>query len=228
MQLLIENCSEHVSSNLVFEDLEGGKKKRKYFLEGIFIQSNIKNRNGRMYPKSIVDKEIARYITEMVEKNRAVGELRHPSGDDPSLNYERASHKIISLRPDGDNWIGKAVVTTGTPMGRIVAGLMDDGVQMGVSSRAVGSTRLCEGGVRVVQNNFHLITAADVVEDPSAPDAFVQNLMEGKEWIWENGLLVESNLEDAKGKIDKLAKAGRLDESKLLEIFRMVLENKKI
>jgi len=201
-----------------------GKKKRHY-IQGVFMQANVKNRNNRIYPKPIVQREVERYIKEMVQTNRAVGELNHPK-DNPEINYERACIKINELREDGDNWIGKALVTTGTPMGKIVAGLMDDGVQMGVSSRATGSVKLCNGSVNVVQPNFHLIAAADVVSDPSAPDAFVQNLMEGKEWIWENGLLVERTLEEAKTHINKEAKAKRLNEEKLLKIFEEILSGK--
>lgn len=211
------------AENLVEVD---GKKKRHY-IQGVFIQSNIKNRNGRIYPKDIVQREVARYDREMIQKNRAVGELNHPNGS-PEINYERACIKINELREDGNNWIGKALVTTGTPMGKIVAGLMDDGVQMGVSSRATGSVKLCEGSVRVVQPNFHLIAAADVVSDPSAPDAFVQNLMEGKEWIWENGILVEKNLEEAVVVINKEAKAKKLDEEKLIQIFEAILAGLRV
>lgn len=203
-----------------------GKTKRHY-IQGVFIQSNIKNRNNRIYPKEIVQREVARYDREMIQKNRAVGELNHPSGS-PEINYERVCIKINELREDGDNWIGKALVTTGTPMGKIVAGLMDDGVQMGVSTRATGSVKICEGSVRVVQPNFHLITAADVVSDPSAPDAFVQNLMEGKEWVWENGLLVEKDLEKAVDTINKEARAKRLNEAKLIQIFEAIISGRRV
>lgn len=211
------------AENLV--EVEG--KKKRHYIQGVFIQSNIKNRNNRIYPKPIVEREVDRYIREMVQTNRAVGELNHPK-DNPEINYERACIKINELREDGDNWIGKALVTTGTPMGKIVAGLMDDGVQMGVSSRATGSVKTCVGSVNVVQPNFHLIAAADVVSDPSAPDAFVQNLMEGKEWIWENGMLIEKNLEEAVEVVNQESRAKRLNEEKLVKIFEAILAGLRI
>lgn len=219
MKILIEKVDD--SKSVVIQE----EKEKKYYIEGIFIQSNVKNKNGRVYPKDVVRNEVNRYIKEMIDTHRAVGELNHPK-EDPTLNYERASHKFISLTESGDNWIGKAVITKGTPMGKIVAGLMDEGVQMGVSTRALGSTKLCEGGVRVVQKDFHLITAGDIVSDPSAPDAFVQNLMEGKEWVWENGILVEKQLEDAVKEIDKAAKSKTLNEEKLVKIFHEILYGK--
>lgn len=219
MKILIENVEE--SSSIVVEE---GKKK-KYFIEGIFIQSNVKNKNGRVYPKELVKKEVDRYIKEVINTNRAVGELNHPK-EDPGINYERASHKFEWLKESGDNWTGRAVITTGTPMGKIVAGLMDEGVQMGVSTRALGTTKLCEGGVRVVQNDFFLITAGDIVSDPSAPDAFVTNLMEGKEWVWENGELKEKCLEEAVDEINKAAKSKSLNEEKLIKIFNEILSGK--
>lgn len=219
MEVLVEKNDE-VASKVVTD-----QKKKKYIIEGIFIQSNVKNRNKRIYPKEVVKREVDRYIREMILTNRAVGELNHPK-DDPSINYERVSHKFESLTESGDNWVGRAVITTGTPMGQIVAGLMDDGVQMGVSTRAVGSTKLCEGGVRVVQSDFSLITAGDIVADPSAPDAFVTNLMEGKEWVWQNGILVEQELENTKEYIEEMARKKELNQAKLIEIFEKIISGK--
>lgn len=215
MKILVEKIEQSQSAVVS----EGNVKN--YLVEGIFIQSNIKNKNGRVYPKEVVEREVNRYIKEMIDTNRAVGELNHPT-EDPSINYERVSHKFESLINDGDNWRGRARITKNTPMGKIVCGLMDEGVQMGVSSRALGSVKN-SGGVKVVQNDFHLITAGDIVSDPSAPDAFVTNLMESKEWVWENGLLVEKDLQDAKKEINDASKTKSLNEKKLIEIFEKIL-----
>lgn len=215
MKFLVENIDE--TQNTI--ETEG--KTKKYTIEGIFIQANVKNRNGRVYPSEVVEREVDRYIKEMVDTGRAVGELNHPK-EDPSINFERVSHKFESLVRDGDNWIGRARITKSTPMGKIVCGLMEDGVRMGVSTRAVGSVKT-SNGVKIVQNDFRLITAGDIVSDPSAPDAFVTNLMESKEWVWENGLLVEKELDAARKEIDAAAKSKTLDEAKLIEIFQKIL-----
>lgn len=212
MEVLVERI-EDVNNEILVEE---STKEKRYIIEGICIQTNIKNRNGRIYPKAVVAREVDRYIREEVNSNKAVGELNHPTSD-PRINYERVSHKFEKLTESGDNWIGRAVVTKNTPMGRIVAGLMDEGVTMGISSRALGKTVLSEG-VRVVQNNFRLITPGDIVSDPSAPDAYLTNLMEGKEWVWENGLLVERESE-VKGMVNKLSKHGRLDEQAMKRLF---------
>lgn len=195
---------------------------KKYILEGICIQQNIKNRNGRVYPGSIVEREVARYIKEEVEANRAVGELDHPVGD-PRGSYKNVSHKFTDIKKVGDNYIARAVVTKNTPMGKTVAGLMEEGVVMGMSSRAVGSTKV-SGGAKVVQENFRLISAGDVVSDPSAPDAYLTNLMENKEWVWENGLLVEKERE-IKDQVNKIAKSGMSPES-LIQLFERLTQLK--
>lgn len=170
---------EHVEQvNLVVEEKLG--KGKDYFLEGVFLQSNLKNRNGRIYPKEIMAKEVNRYTEEYIKKNRAFGELGHP--DTPSINLDRAAIMIKSLRPNGDNWIGKAKVMD-TPYGKIVKNLIDEGAQLGVSSRGLGSIKSV-GGTNMVQDDFMLATAADVVADPSAPDAFVEGIMENAEWIY--------------------------------------------
>lgn len=174
---LITELNEQVE--LVTEQTETGNKN--YFIEGIFLQSEIVNRNGRKYARSIMEKEVSRYNREIVEKNRAFGELGHPSG--PSINLHRVSHIITELRQDGNNFIGKAKITD-TPMGQIARGIMESGGQLGVSSRAMGSLKE-ENGIMVVQNDLKISTAADIVADPSAPDAFVNGIMEGVEWIFD-------------------------------------------
>lgn len=199
-------------------------KERQYFIEGISIQSNIKNRNGRVYPEQIVDREVARYIKEKVEKHQAVGELHHPK-DDPSINYYKVSHKYVSLIKEGTNWIGKAKIANKTPTGSIVAGLMECGVNMGTSTRATGSTRLSEG-VSVVQGDFRLITAGDIVPDPSAPDAYLTNLMEGKEWVFANGVLIERESE-MKKTVNKLAMKGQLTEANMRKLFEQIMATVK-
>lgn len=208
--------------NTILEATEAAP--RQYFLEGICIQTNIKNRNGRVYPKALVAREVGRYITEQIQSNRAVGELNHPD-DRSSIDYERVSHKYIWLKESGDNWVGRAQVTTGTPMGSIVAGLMDCGVVMGTSSRARGSTKLFEG-VKVVQNDFRLITPGDIVSDPSAPDAYLTNLMENKEWVYANGTLFEQEAE-MKNKVNTLARTKQLNEQSMAALFGLIMKQVK-
>ena len=169
---------------------EGTGSNKKFYVEGIFLQSECVNRNGRMYPFSIMEREVKRYNEQYVQKGRALGELGHPDG--PTVNLDRVSHKIISLSCEGNNWIGKAQILS-TPMGKIVEALLKDGVCLGVSSRGIGSLRENNKGYKEVGEDFMLATAADIVADPSAPDAFVQGIMEGKEWCWDGGLLKEKN-----------------------------------
>lgn len=173
---LIKECVEAVK--LVVEEKQG--KGKDYFIEGVFLQSNLENRNKRRYPKEIMSREVKRYNEEYIQKNRAFGELGHP--DTPSINLDRAAILIKSLREDGDNWIGRAKVMD-TPYGKIVKSFIDEGAQLGVSSRGMGSI-VQKNGVNIVQDDFMLATAADVVADPSAPDAFVSGIMEGAEWIY--------------------------------------------
>lgn len=163
---------------------------RRYIIEGIFIQADVVNGNKRFYLSEGIRSGVQDYVEKMVLQNRAVGELNHPSPPTPYINYERASHKIESLTEQGSNWVGRAVVTKNTPMGAVVAGLMDEGVVMGISSRARGSTRRRKDGITEVYGDYIVSTAGDIVSDPSAPDAFLTNLMEGKEWAWANGALV--------------------------------------
>jgi len=196
------------TTNLIVE--EKGKSKN-YFIEGIFLQSEIKNRNGRMYPESTMDKEVDRYIKEYVNKNRAYGELGHP--ENPSINLDRVSHMIESLTKDGTNYIGRAKILD-TPMGQIAKGLLDGGANLGVSSRAMGSLTTNKEGVQVVQDDFMLSTAADIVADPSAPDAFVNGIMESKEWIFVDGKFIERDIEEAHRSIRR-ANSRQLEEAKI-------------
>lgn len=183
----------------VFEDLIVESKGKELFIEGVFLQSNIKNRNGREYPAEIMDKEVERYNEKYVQKNRAFGELGHPEG--PSINLERVSHMIKTLKKEGNNYVGKAKIMTETPYGKIVKNLIQEGASLGVSSRGMGSVKE-SGGKNVVQDDFYLATAADIVADPSAPDAFVNGIMEGKEWVWDNGIMKESQISQYKYSLD--------------------------
>jgi len=175
---------------------KGGKD---YKIRGVFMQADIKNRNGRVYPIATLSKEVARYTTEYINKRRAFGELGHPDG--PTVNLERVSHMITSLKPEGKNFIGEAKVMD-TPYGKIVKNLIDEGAQLGVSSRGMGSIQSSSQG-NVVGKDFYLATAADIVADPSAPDAFVEGIMEGKEWVWENGVIQSKSIEEYKSEIER-------------------------
>jgi hypothetical protein len=198
------------TTNFIVEDKKGGKKE--YFIEGVFLQSELQNRNGRMYPESVMDNEVARYIKESVKMNRAYGELGHP--DTPSINLDRVSHMIVDLRKEGTNYIGRAKIME-TPMGNIARGLLDGGANLGVSSRALGSLKMNNEGVNVVQSDFMLSTAADIVADPSAPDAYVRGIMESKEWTFVDGKFVEKDIEEAQ-KFIRRASSKQLQEAKIL------------
>ena len=202
----------------ICEEKENGKKD--YKIKGIFMQADVKNRNGRVYPMEVLDKEVKRYNKEYIKEKRAFGELGHPDG--PTVNLERASHMITALYPDGKNFIGEAKILK-TPMGEIVKSLMDEGAKLGVSSRGMGSLDQ-KNGANYVRNDFYLATAADIVADPSAPNAFVVGIMEGKEWVWNNGSLVEAELERAKQRIEtrvrkKLATEDALEFAKFLKML---------
>tara|TARA_B100001029_G_C15063205_1_gene460519 strand:- start:4516 stop:5163 length:648 start_codon:yes stop_codon:yes gene_type:complete len=203
---LITEVNENVEV-LVEEDKNG---KKNLFISGPFMMSEVKNKNGRMYPKDVLMKEVKRYSTDYVDKNRAFGELGHPDG--PGINLERVSHIITELKEDGNNVMGKAKIMD-TPYGTIVKNLLDNGAQLGVSSRGMGSLEE-KNGVKVVKDDFYLATAADIVADPSAPEAFVQGIMEGKEWIWESGTLVEAQLDEIKKEITT-ATSINLDNKKI-------------
>ena len=200
---------------------EGKGASKKMYIEGVFLQGNIKNRNGRMYPVETLAREVNRYNEAFVGKGRALGELGHPDG--PTVNLDRVSHKITSLVQEGDNFKGKAQLLN-TPMGKIAPSLLDEGVMLGVSSRGVGSLREDRNGCKVVGEDFMLATAADIVADPSAPDAFVSGIMEGKEWIWEGGILREQQAAQTQKRINTLVDQKRLDEKKL-ELFGDFLSN---
>ena len=176
---------------------DGGKN---HYIKGVFMQGNLKNRNGRVYPMEVLQKEVGRYQKEYIDRKRAFGELGHPSG--PTINLDRVSHMITELKQDGDNFIGKAKVMD-TPMGNIVKNLMNEGATIGVSSRGMGSLKPNKAGIAEVQNDFYLATAGDIVADPSAPDAFVEGIMEGKEWVWDNGIIREATINDYKEEISK-------------------------
>jgi len=197
------------TTNVIVEEKLG--KPKQYFIEGIFLQSEITNRNGRMYKESTMDREVSRYIKEAVEKNRAYGELGHPDG--PGINLDRVSHMITSLRKEGTNYIGRAKILD-TPMGQIAKGLLEGGANLGVSSRAMGSLKTNNEGVQIVQDDFMLSTAADIVADPSAPDAYVRGIMEGKEWTFVDGKFVEQNIEEVRSFIKKTS-SRNLEEAKI-------------
>ena len=200
---------------------EGKGAKKKMYIEGVFLQGEIKNRNGRMYPVNTLSREVNRYNESFIKKGRALGELGHPDG--PTVNLDRVSHKITQLRQEGNNFIGKAQLLD-TPMGKIAKSLIDEGVTLGVSSRGVGSLKTTSEGYKVVGEDFMLATAADIVADPSAPDAFVSGIMEGKEWVWEGGILREQQAAQTKKRINTLVDQGRLVEHKL-HLFSDFLSN---
>ena len=178
--------------------VEDNGSKKNHFIEGVFLQADIKNRNGRVYAMNVLEKEVGRYTESYISKDRALGELGHPEG--PTVNLDRVSHKIVSLQKEGSNFIGKAKILD-TPMGKIAKNLIDEGVKLGVSSRGVGSISE-RNGAAYVRDDFMLATAADIVADPSAPDAFVEGIMEGKEWVWNNGILTERHIESIKNELD--------------------------
>ena len=211
--------TEEVSNVKIITEGKGSSKK--LYIEGVFLQGNIKNRNGRMYPVQTLAREVNRYNEAFVGKGRALGELGHPDG--PTVNLDRVSHKITSLVQEGDNFKGKAQLLN-TPMGKIASSLLDEGVMLGVSSRGVGSLREDRDGCKVVGEDFMLATAADIVADPSAPDAFVSGIMEGKEWIWDGGILREQQAAQTQKRINTLVDQKRLEEKKL-ELFGDFLTN---
>lgn len=209
--------TESIEDIKVLTEEKNGKKN--LYIEGIFLQSETKNRNGRIYPFSILDKEVNRYNEEYVKAGRALGELGHPDG--PSVNLDRVSHKIVELRSEGTNFYGKARILD-TPMGKIAKSLIDEGVKLGVSSRGMGSLEE-KNGAKYVRDDFMLATAADIVADPSAPDAFVQGIMEGKEWIWNNGILKEYRVSEYKKYISEATRKN-LEERKL-KAFHSFISN---
>ena len=215
MKLISEEAS---NVEFLTETTKGGGKN--YFIEGIFMQANTKNRNGRIYPREILQKEAKRYNTEFIQKKRAFGELGHPDG--PTVNLERVSHMIEELQEVEQNFMGRAKILD-TPYGKIVKNLIDEGARLGVSSRGMGSLKPVKDGIQEVQGDFYLATAADIVADPSAPDAFVAGIMEGKEWIWDNGLLKETKIQEYKNQIEKSSKRDR--EQTLTKAFENFIVN---
>ena len=209
MKLITETLDE---LQYVTEAKEDGSKN--LYIEGIFLQSSIKNRNGRMYPEEVMDKEVARYMKEAVETKTAMGELGHPNG--PQINLDRVSHRIVSLHKEGTDYIGKALITN-TPMGNIARGLMESGARLGVSSRGMGSLKMNKEGVNEVQNDFRLATAADIVADPSAPNAWVDGIMESVDWVYDEklGWKAVEIAEQAKREIEQAASSRELEERKL-------------
>lgn len=213
MKLITEQIED---IQLITEESEGGRKN--YFIEGIFLQGNITNRNGRNYPVNILEREVAKYNESFITAGRALGELGHPDG--PTINLDRVSHKIVSLQKEGNNFIGKAKLLE-TPMGKIAKSLLDDGVKLGVSSRGLGSI-VEKDGINFVGEDFMLATAADIVADPSAPDAFVEGIMEGREWIWESGMLREVEINRIKNYINE---SNRMDlQERKLKAFASFLK----
>ena len=201
MKLISE---EAIDVDFVTEEDEN--KKKSYFIEGIFMQSEMKNRNGRVYPKAILQKEVKRYTDKFINTKRAFGELGHPDG--PTVNLERVSHMITELVEDGANFVGRAKIMD-TPYGKIVKNLIDEGAKLGVSSRGMGSLKPVQDGLQEVQSDFYLATAADIVADPSAPDAFVSGIMEGKEWVWDNGLIKEKEIVEYQKQIERSTEISR-------------------
>ena len=219
MGYTLKLISEHIEQDtdyIIEQDEKSGNKN--YKIKGIFMQADIKNRNGRIYPMEVLQKEVKRYNKQYVNEKRAFGELGHPDG--PTVNLERASHLVTALYPDGKNFIGEAKILS-TPMGEIVKSLMNDGAKLGVSSRGMGSLDQ-KNGANYVRNDFYLATAADIVADPSAPNAFVEGIMEGKEWVWNNGLIKEADIAQMKDNIEenhakRNAKADALEFAKFLQ-----------
>ena len=219
MMETLKLISEEISEvEYITEQKDGGKKD--YKIKGVFMESDVKNRNGRVYPQEILAKEVVRYNKEFINQKRAFGELGHPDG--PTVNLERASHMITALYPDGKSFVGEAKILS-TPMGEIVKSLIDEGAKLGVYSRGMGSLEQ-KNGAHYVRNDFYLATAADIVSDPSAPNAFVEGIMEGKEWVWNHGALVEAELVRMKTRIErknrtKHAKEDALEFAKFLKML---------
>ena len=205
---LISEFNDYAISPVIVEGKEDGKKD--YFIEGIFMQSEIKNRNGRIYPKEVIQKEVKRYNKEFVEQDRAFGELGHPEG--PTINLDKVSHMITKLEEDGNNFVGRAKILS-TPNGQIVKNLIDDGAKLGVSSRGLGSLE-SKGNAQYVKDDFQLATAGDIVADPSAPEAFVEGIMEGVEWVYESGILKARDIDEMQREM-RSAKLNKLEETKL-------------
>ena len=214
---LISEFNDYAVAPVIVEENEKGEKE--YFIEGVFMQSDIKNRNGRIYPEQVMKKEVDRYRKEFVDKDRAFGELGHPDG--PTINLDKVSHMITKLEQDGKNFMGRAKILS-TPNGQIVRNLINDGAKLGASSRGLGSLET-RGGAQVVKDDFQLATAADIVADPSAPEAFVEGIMEGVEWYYDSGILKMKDAEQMRKEI-RTAKSSKLQETKL-NLWKKFVEN---
>ena len=214
---LISEFNDYAIEPVIVEENEKGEKD--YFIEGVFMQGDIKNRNGRIYPIDVMKKEVGRYVKEFVEKDRAFGELGHPDG--PTINLDKVSHMITKLEQDGSNFMGRAKILT-TPNGQIVRNLINDGAKLGVSSRGLGSLEQ-RGGAQVVKDDFQLATAADIVADPSAPEAFVEGIMEGVEWVYESGILKAKDLDTMQKEL-RTTKLNQLEETKI-NLWKKFVEN---
>ena len=214
---LISEFNDYAVAPVIVEENEKGEKE--YFIEGVFMQSDIKNRNGRIYPEQVMKKEVDRYVKEFVEKDRAFGELGHPDG--PTINLDKVSHMITKLEQDGKNFMGRAKILS-TPNGQIVRNLINDGAKLGVSSRGLGSLET-RGVAQVVKDDFQLATAADIVADPSAPEAFVEGIMEGVEWYYDSGILKMKDAEQMRKEL-RTAKSSKLQETKL-NLWKKFVEN---
>ena len=209
--------TEVVDENAIEFITEENNGQKSHYIKGVFMQAEQKNRNGRIYPKKVLDEQVRKYVNNYVVQNRAFGELGHPDG--PVVNLERVSHMIKELNEDGNNWVGKAKIMD-TPYGKIVKNLIDEGAKLGVSSRGMGSLKNVRG-TNIVQDDFYLATAADIVADPSAPEAFVEGVMEGKEWVWDNGVIREQEIEKIRNELTN-AKRKQLEETKL-NLFKSFL-----
>lgn len=217
MALLIECADATLTENKILEDVD---KKRKYFIEGIFLQSDVKNGNRRLYPEPVMDSAVNAYIQKYLITHRGVGELEHPEEErNQQINYRFVSHKIVDLKKQGKDWWGRAEITTGTPMGALAAGLIESNVVLGTSSRAWGSVKQ-QNGIAVVQNDFRIITPTDIVYEPSAPDAIVTSIMENKEWVFENGVLIEREIEQVQNLVNKSIRTNSNNE---VELFNSIL-----
>ena len=216
---MMKLITEEIESVQVLTETVNGKKA--LYIQGPFLQTEVVNRNGRMYRLPVMEREVKRYTEQYVNKGRALGELGHPDG--PTVNLDRVSHKIVSLQREGNNFIGKAQILS-TPMGKIAESLLKEGVTLGVSSRGIGSVKPNNEGYTEVGEDFMLATAADIVADPSAPDAFVHGIMEGKEWVWDGGILKEKRAQNIKNKINTLVDQKRLEEHKI-ELFNEFLNS---
>lgn len=218
MKFLVE---EIVNTQCLVEDAGNGTKN--YFITGPFMQAEVKNKNGRIYPKNILEREVNRYIKEQINERRSLGELTHPQG--PNINHDRVSHLVTELRQEGNDFYGKAKILTEMPCGKIVKALMDEGVKFGVSSRGLGTLKTMRDGTNIVEDNYHLAVAADIVHDPSSPDAFATSLFEGKNWIFENGMWLEESLNSIKHEIDSAPRYER--ENKILSLFEGLMNGSR-